>query len=204
MTEFFDHEDDEVDDNVDELDEEYYEDDDSLDAEAAIQRAIAELERAKQLPLSSSVMVQRADLLELLHQALDSLPIELQEAQLLLRNREAFIEGQERDGKRILEDVRVQAEQMMAKTEIVRQSQRMAEEIVEAANEQARQLRFEADSFVERKLTEMEIVVQRILKTVLSGREKLAPVVEAGQAPLVSDDFDPDDDAGGFFDQELQ
>ena len=50
----------------------------------------------------------------------------------------------------------------------------------------------------------MEIVVQRILKTVLSGREKLKPVVEVGQGPLLTDDLGEEDDSGNFFDQELQ
>lgn len=204
MTDFFDHEDDDSgQDNDVELDDEYYEDD-SLAAEVAISRVIAEIERAKQLPLSSSVIVQRADLLDLLHQALDSLPHELAAAQQLLRDGEVFMEAKTKEANRMLEDVRVQAEQMMAKTEIVRQSQRMADGIVEAANETARQLRHEADSFVERKLADMEIVVQRILKTVLSGREKLKPVVEIGQGPLAQDDLGADDDSGSFFDQELQ
>ena len=149
-------------------------------------------------------MVQRADLLDLLHQALDALPEELAAAQRLLRDGDLYMEAKSKEASRMIDDVRVQAQQMMLNSEIVRQSQRMAEEIVDAANETARQLRHEADSYVERKLTEMEIVVNRILKTVVSGREKLKPVVEIGQGPLAADELGLDDDSGNFFDQELQ
>jgi hypothetical protein len=114
------------------------------------------------------------------------------------------LEAKAREANRIFEDVSARAQSLIAKTEIVRMSQRRADEIIEEANEKARQLRHEADSFVERKLADMEIVVQRILKTVLSGREKLKPVVEVGQGPLATDDLGEDDDSGNFFDQELQ
>jgi hypothetical protein len=205
MSDFFDHEDvDSFEEDEEGFDEEYYEEEDSLGAEAAILRVIAELERAKQLPLSSSVMVQRADLLDLLNQALDALPQELAQAQQILRDGESILEAKVREANRIFEDVSARAQSLIAKTEIVRMSQRRADEIIEEANEKARQLRHEADSFVERKLADMEIVVQRILKTVLSGREKLKPVVEVGQGPLATDDLGEDDDSGNFFDQELQ
>jgi hypothetical protein len=205
MSDFFDHEEvDSFEEDEEGFDEEYYEEEDSLGAEAAILRVIAELERAKQLPLSSSVMVQRADLLDLLNQALDALPQELAQAQQILRDGESILEAKAREANRIFEDVSARAQSLIAKTEIVRMSQRRADEIIEEANEKARQLRHEADSFVERKLADMEIVVQRILKTVLSGREKLKPVVEVGQGPLATDDLGEDDDSGNFFDQELQ
>ena len=205
MSDFFDHEEvDSFEEDEEGFDEEYYEEEDSLGAEAAILRVIAELERAKQLPLSSSVMVQRADLLDLLNQALDALPQELAQAQQILRDGESILEAKVREANRIFEDVSARAQSLIAKTEIVRMSQRRADEIIEEANEKARQLRHEADSFVERKLADMEIVVQRILKTVLSGREKLKPVVEVGQGPLATDDLGEDDDSGNFFDQELQ
>ncbi|MEI7479023.1 MAG: hypothetical protein WCK25_01820 [Actinomycetes bacterium] len=206
MTDFFDHEADEPyeDDEEETFEDEYYDEEDSLGAEAAILRVISEIERAKQLPLSSSVMVQRVDLLDLLNQALDALPVELAQAQQIIRDGEAILEAKEREASRLLEDVTATAQTMISRTEVVRMSQRRADEIIEEANEKARQLRHEADSFVERKLADMEIVVQRILKTVLSGREKLKPVVEVGQGPLLGDDLGEDDDSGNFFDQELQ
>jgi hypothetical protein len=211
MSDFFDHEEDDErydDEGFDEEPDEFDEDDDSefggLGAEAAIQRAIAEIERAKGLPLSSSVMVQRADLLDLLHQALDALPHELAEAQQVLRDAEALKDAKIREGERVFEDVQARAQMMVSKTEIVRMSQRRADEIIEEANEAARQRRLETDEFIERKLAKMEIVVNRILKTVLAGREKLAPAVENGQTTLASDDLGDDDDSGSFFDQELQ
>ena len=198
MSDFFD---------VEAEDDEEYEDEryepEPLDAESAISAAILEVERAKQVPLSSSVMLQRGELLELLHHAQDSLPGELQEARRMLREREAFMEGKEREAKRLLEDVRAQAEQMIAKTEVVRQADRRAEEIIEAAKEEARRLRHEADDYCDQKLAGMEIVVDRIMKTVQAGREKLQPAVEAGKLPLHSEDLDSDDEAGGFFDQDL-
>ena len=176
-------------------------DDRPNDAEGAIRQAIDLVSTAKSMPLSASAIVSREELLELLDDALALLPEELRQARWLLRDREVFIEEKQREADALLEDVRVQAERMVAKTEVVRQAQATAEQIIADAREEARRLRHEADDYCDQKLAGMEIVLDRIMKTVQSGREKLQPVVDAGAQPLSEELADGADDS--FFDQDL-
>ncbi len=145
------------------------------DAEGLLLRASSVVESARAMPLSASALVSREELLELLQGALDRLPDEMRQARWLLREREEFIESRRREADNLLEEVRIQAERMVQRTEIVRQANQVAERTVEEAREEARCLRHEADDFCDQKLASFEIVLERTLKTVLAGREKLRP-----------------------------
>jgi hypothetical protein len=153
---------------------------------------------AKSMPLSSSVMVSRDEVLSLVQAALESIPEELRQARWLLREREEFMAERSREAEALMEEVRAQAERMVQRTEIVRQANAVAQRILDDANEEARALRHQAEDFVDTKLAGMEIVLDRLTRTVQAGRARLA-------APLVEAATDPEGAAteeDGFFDQD--
>jgi Fe2+ transport system protein B len=153
---------------------------------------------AKSMPLSSSVMMSREEVMGLVQSALDSLPEELRQARWLLREREEFMAERSREAQALMDEVRAQAEHMVQRTEIVRQANAVAQRILDDANEEARTLRHQAEDFVDTKLAGMEIVLDRLTRTVQAGRARLA-------APLVAPPTE-EDNAGaqedGFFDQD--
>jgi F0F1-type ATP synthase membrane subunit b/b' len=185
------------------------------DAEALVREALELVLTAKTMPLSASVLISRDEVAEVLQGALDRMPDELRQARWLLREREDFIAEKTREADALLEEVRVQAERMVQRTEIVRQANHVAQRILDDANEEARRLRHEAEDYADQKLASFEIVLDRTMKTVQAGREKLQvtplPPVEIGEGgdtslavpgtpgtPAVGVD-DPE----GFFDQDL-
>ena len=132
------------------------------------------------MPLSSSVMVSREEVTSLVQAALAALPEELRQARWLLREREEFMAERTREAEALMNEVRAQAEHMVQRTEIVRQANSVAQRILDDANEEARALRHQAEDFVDTKLAGMEIVLDRLTRTVQAGRAKLAaPLVEA-------------------------
>ncbi len=184
------------------------------DAEALIRSALDIVQTAKAMPLSASVLVSREELAELLQDALDRMPDELRQARWLLKERDEFLAEKGREAEALLEDVRVQAERMVQRTEIVRQANHVAQRILDDANEEARRLRHEVEDYADQKLASFEIVLDRTMKTVQAGREKLQvtplPKVEIGEGGDTSLAIEaPDggslgvDDPEGFFDQDL-
>jgi len=185
------------------------------DAEGLLRRAIAVVDSARTMPLSASVLVSREELLDLLQGALERLPDEMRQARWLLRERDEFIEARQREADSLLEEVRAQSERMVQRTEIVRQANQVAQRVVEDAREESRRLRHEADDFCDQKLASFEIVLERTLKTVLAGRDKLRATppplpMDAGWPGGQNDltrphgpdgDLDSEED-GGFFDQD--
>ncbi|HEY1832280.1 MAG TPA: hypothetical protein VGG38_18740 [Acidimicrobiales bacterium] len=153
---------------------------------------------AKSMPLSSSVMVSREEVSKLIYDALEALPEELRQARWLLREREEFLAERTREAEALMEEVRAQAERMVQRTEIVRQANSVAQRILDDANKEALAMRHEAEDFCDQKLAGMEIVLERLTRTVKSGRSKLAaPLVE----PVSAGDEGSEED--GFFDQDL-
>jgi hypothetical protein len=174
--------------------------DEELGAEGLIQRAIDVVGSAKAMPLSASVLVSREELQDLLHAAQERLPDELRQARWLLREKEEFLADRGREAEALMADVRAQAEHMVSRSEVVRQANLVAQRILDDANEEARRLRHEAEDYCDQKLAGMEIVLDRITKTVRAGREKLQATVPAA-APLEA--VDPEGEEPGFFDQDL-
>jgi len=184
-------------------------------AEVFIRSALGLVQTAKAMPLSASVLVSREELAELLQGSLDHMPDELRQARWLLKERDEFLAEKSREADALLEEVRVQAERMVQRTEIVRQANHVAQRILDDANEEARRLRHEAEDYADQKLASFEIVLDRTMKTVQAGREKLQvsplPPVEIGDqgdttlaaADSVLGGGSDVDEPEGFFDQDL-
>jgi cell division septum initiation protein DivIVA len=156
---------------------------DQPDAETLIRRVVEIINNTRSLPLSSSVKLDnKEEVLELLGEALDRLPDELRQARWMLKEREEFLSKNQRDADEILEQARVRAERMVQRTEIVREAQHTAKRTVEQARDESLRLRHEAEDYCDQKLAAFEVVLDRTLKTVQAGREKLrvTPLGSAG------------------------
>lgn len=171
-------------------------------AETLIGQAMTMVTGAKAMPLSASAMVPREELLDLMQRALDRLPDDLRQARWLLREREEFLAERTREAENLMEEVKAQAERMVSRTEIVRQANLVAQRILDAANDEARRMRHEAEDYCDQKLAGMEIVLERISRTVQAGRAKLQATAPAADSEPAADVPDPSE-ADGFFDQDL-
>jgi len=174
--------------------------------EGVLDELIDIVSTAKSVPLSSSVMVARDEVLELLEAARDEFPEELRRARRLLKDRDEVVAAARREAAEIIEDARVHAERMVQRTEIVRQAEHRAVRLVEDAEAEGRRLRHEAEDYIDQKLAGFEIVLDRTMKTVRSGRERLAavpddPQDESEEGGFLAPEGEPDSD-DGLFDQD--
>jgi len=167
------------------------------DVETLLHRVADLIGNARPMPLSASVMINRDEVLELVEEALSRLPEELRAARWLLREREEFLAKVQREGDDILDAARVRAERMVQRTEVVRNAQHTARQVMEDAEGEARRLRHEAEDFCDQKLAQFEIVLDRTIRTVQAGRSRL-------QASIPEEEDDRSTSAGEpeFFDQD--
>ena len=176
--------------------------------EDLLEELIEIITTAKSMPLSSSAIVTRDEVLDLLEAIRDELPEELRRARRLLKDHEELLVAAKREAADIVSDGRIQAERMVQRTEIVRQAEHRAVRIVEDAEAEARQMRHEAEDYVDQKLAGFEIVLDRTLKTVRAGRERLAAVPPPQPLPGDEAKGELGDDTWlsgeGFFDQDLE
>ena len=176
------------------------------DVEHMLRRLHELVASARPMPLSTSVMVNRDEVLDLLDETIERLPDELRAARWLLKEREEYLAKVKREGEDILDQARTRAERMVQRTEVVKSSEARARKIVDLADAEARRLKNECEDFCDQRLASFEIVLERTLKMVGAGRQKLQVSLNTGEVPAVGpryDDAPEDPDAPAVFDQDL-
>jgi hypothetical protein len=148
---------------------------------------IAEIIReARSMPLSSSALVNRQELLDLVDRLRGSLPSELTAARSILRDGQDVLERAGEEAQRLLERARQERERLLTKTELVQAAAREADRLVSEAESTAKRIRAEAEAYVESRLANFEVVLQKTLQAVERGRRRLAGRIEAEE--LAPDD----------------
>ena len=168
--------------------------------EVLLRRVMDVINNARPMPLSSSHLLNNKDeVIELLDVVAPARTRIAPGAGCLLSAGARLCTQREAD--EIVEVARTQAARMVQKTEIVREAQTFAQRTVDKATEDASRLRNEAEDYCDQKLAQFEIVLQRTLKTVHVGREKLqvTPLPEAIEGDI---DYAVDGDVD-VFDQDL-
>jgi cell division septum initiation protein DivIVA len=151
-----------------------------MDISARIQQIEELVQEAKSMPLSSSVLVNREEVLELLDAARTELPEEIKQARWVVKDREELLAKARRDAEAVVARAHEERARLVSDQEVVRAADEEAERIVGDAREQARQIRLEAEDYVDAKLAQYEIAIERTVKElqkslgqVQRGRDRL-------------------------------
>lgn len=148
------------------------------------------LRESKPMPLSSNVAVPRDELLAALDEALAAIPEEIRAARWLLKEREEYLEGARAEADEIVAAGRAQAEQMVRRTELVRQSEIYGRRIRDEAEAESRHWRRQTEDFCEQRLAQFELTLGKIARTVQDGRERLSELPAVEVPPSESDSGD--------------
>ncbi|HVN50546.1 MAG TPA: hypothetical protein VMT43_03890 [Acidimicrobiales bacterium] len=149
------------------------------------------VDAARPVPLSASSMISKEEVLELIDEALAQLPEELRAARWLLKEREEYLARVRHEGDEILDQARTRAERMVARTEVVKAAETRAYQIMDTAEAEARRLHHEVEDFCDQKLASFEIVLERTMKLVASGRQKLQGTNLLGETDELPLDLPP-------------
>ncbi len=131
-----------------------------MDIVTRLQQIQELVDQARSMPLSSSAMVNREELLELIELARTSLPEEIKQARWVVKDREELLSKARRDGEAIVDEALAEQGRLVSQQEVVRAADAEADRIVAEAREQARQLRLEAEDYIDGKLAEYEAVLE--------------------------------------------
>jgi hypothetical protein len=173
------------------------------DVEHMLRRLHEMVASARPMPLSTSVMVNRDEVLDLLDETIERLPDELRAARWLLKEREEYLAKVKREGEDILDQARTRAERMVQRTEVVKASEARARKIIDNANDEASRIKNEVEDFCDQKLASFEIVLERTMKLVGSGRQKLQGSLGTGEIPPGAPREDDEPGGAAVFDQDL-
>jgi regulator of protease activity HflC (stomatin/prohibitin superfamily) len=139
---------------------------------------------ARNMPLSSSALVDRKEVLDLIELLKRSIPEEIARARALIRDRDDVVERARSQAERVLERAQTEREQQLSKTEIVQAASREADRMVAEAEAVSRRIKAEAESYVEGKLATFEVVLQKTLAAVERGRARLGGRLEQDELSI--------------------
>lgn len=132
------------------------------------------LTQARAMPMSSSVLVNRAEVLDLLEQARSVLPAQLEQADEILAGADEVLARARAEAEQVVAAARERAAELVSEEEVVVAARHRAGEIVAEAERTAEELRRDADDYCDRRLAEFEIDLGKVVAQVQAGRAKLA------------------------------
>ena len=144
-----------------------------MDVHDKLDELISVVENSRAMPMSASCIVNRGEVLGLLEEIRGLLPEDLRHAQMLLADRESVVDEGRREAARIITQAEEERVALTAEAEVVSESQRQAARIRQEAADEARTMRGEVDDYVDTKLANFEVVLDKTLTAVQRGREKL-------------------------------
>lgn len=132
------------------------------------------IERARTMPMSSSVLVNRNEALDLLDELREALPTQLTRADEVLSDASHVYEDAQVQAEEIIASARERAAELVSQQQIVREAHAEAERIVAHAEAGSVRLMNEANDYCDRRLADFEIDLGKLTAQVQAGRAKLA------------------------------
>jgi hypothetical protein len=123
---------------------------------------VSMVEGARAMPMSASCVVNRSELLEHLADLEALLPDTITKAQEVLGDKDSVVEEGRREAAKIIADAKEERRRLVEATEVHQEA------TAEAA------MRVEVEDYVDAKLANFEIVLNKTLAAVERGREKLS------------------------------
>ncbi|WP_308535668.1 hypothetical protein [uncultured Mobiluncus sp.] len=143
------------------------------------------ISQARSLPMSSSVLVNKAQALSLLESAREAMPTDIRIANQIVAGANAVIARAQEEAEtalaqanstseRIQADAHARADELVNQERIVVMAKERAEMIIETATRQATDLAAGADRYCEEKLTELEGTLDKLKEQSAAGRRVLS------------------------------
>lgn len=125
------------------------------------------------LPLSTRIIVDEQQFLDVIDQLRVTVPEEIKQARRVSSESERVLEQAESEAEKIINTAREQATLMLQDTEIVRAAEEKAALILQSAHEQADEVRLGADQYAMDVLSGLENELTKLLITARKGRATL-------------------------------
>jgi len=149
--------------------------------------AITMVEEARGVPLSASCVVHRGEMLELLDEAKEALPVDFESAQKLISVRDAIIEEGRVSAESMITMAREDVARMVEQTSIVQIAREEASKILDDARELAEQEKNEVEEYIDGRLATLEVILNKTQDAVARGRERLAGAGDKDALAQLSD-----------------
>jgi len=131
------------------------------------------LGESKKMPFSNKYVVDREEILDIVKEIRLKLPDELKQAKWVKEERTRIIEEAQKEGEDIVKEAENRIISMIDEHEITRKAYEQKAEIIETANEMAREISNGTKDHADALLERIEDVLEETLKTIQNNRREL-------------------------------
>lgn len=128
---------------------------------------------AKPVPLTDQVRVDREEIFDILDQMRATIPEEIKQARWIVKERQEMLAEAKREAERIIKEGKEQQTELVSEQEIVKLSEREADDIIDDARAREREIRLGAEDYADEILNTLEVNLMKFIAAVRRGRERL-------------------------------
>ncbi len=139
---------------------------------------------ARAMPMSASCIVNRGQVLDIVDDIRAALPDQIREADALIEDREHVLAAARTEAQPILSGAEDEKAHLVSQEWVYAAAVREAEVVRSEAETDAARMRRETDDYVDGKLANFEVALQKILVAVERGRDKIRTRNVADDEPL--------------------
>jgi vacuolar-type H+-ATPase subunit H len=133
------------------------------------------------VPLSTQIMINEDEVMELIDQVRFNLPDEIKQANWTVSEQQRIITEAHAEAARIMSRANERAEETSSDHEVLRRAERHAAQVIKDAQAKSDQIIREAEAYALEQLKQLEAHLGRTLATVRRGVEALSSSAPAGE-----------------------
>ncbi len=150
-----------------------------MDVAQSLQELRAVVEKARSLPMSTSAVISRTEVLGLVDQLQARIRDEFSASDQLVSDRDSFLVDSRREAQRIVSEARREREKLISETDVYKVARRDSEWLRSDAEQEASALRKEIDEYVDQRLANLEISLDKAARGRHSGSGPAAEPVRS-------------------------
>ena len=131
------------------------------------------VEAGSSLPFSHKVMVDKAEILEIVKEIRIKLPDEIKQASWIKNERQRILAEAQKDADTLMKDAEFKLKELVDQDEITKQANSKAEELVGKAQANAKEIRLGAIEYADSLLMETQENLQEIMNLLSENRKDL-------------------------------
>ncbi len=144
-----------------------------MDIMALIDRIEEVVDGSRNVPFTSSKMVDPDAIFEIVDEVRAQFPDELKQARWIVKERQEMLEEAEKEANRVLEEARDRAQSIASEQEVVRLAEQQAADLIDSARQSEREIRLGAEDYADEMLANLEVNLGKLLTAVQRGRDRL-------------------------------
>jgi cell division septum initiation protein DivIVA len=144
-----------------------------MDVLVLIDKLDDQLHKARPVPLTDQVRVDKQELYEIIDQMRATIPDEIRQARWIVKERQEMLAEARREADRIVGEAKEEKDRLVAEEEVMRLAERQAEQIIEDARSREREIRLGAEDYADDVLRRLEGNLERLTAAVQRGRDRL-------------------------------